>query len=155
MIAGKNMEHDMPGMGPQCKMNMVFTWDYQNMCVVFPFWRITSRTSFVWSFVAVILLGFFYEGLRSTAARLSQSYRAPPSNGSTDERSLLLRQRKGRKWLMSALYAFQVFYSFFLMLVFMTYNGYFMLAVVVGAFLGHLYFQKGPYGDAERSMSCH
>ena len=35
------------------------------------------------------------------------------------------------------LYGFQVIYSFWLMLVFMTYNGWYMLAVGVGAGLGN------------------
>lgn len=149
-----SMEHQ------QCAMNMVFTWDYKNLCIVFPFWQITTQTSFAWSVVAVILLGFCYEAVRSMAGRLDQpplSQRGGlPSNSGADERSQPLRHRRGRRWLISAVYAFQVFYSFFLMLVFMTYNGYFMLAVVFGAFLGHLHFQKNKsYSDASRGMACH
>ena len=36
-------------------------------------------------------------------------------------------------------------------LLFMTYNGWVMLAVAVGAAVGHLIFG----GDAEKSVACH
>ncbi|KAG9125108.1 hypothetical protein FRC07_008946 [Ceratobasidium sp. 392] len=63
----------------------------------------------------------------------------------------------------AALYGASVFLSFFLMLVFMTYNAYLILAVVVGASLGHYVF--GAQMDAEavlnnagvggKGMACH
>jgi len=63
----------------------------------------------------------------------------------------------------ASLYASTVFLSFFLMLVFMTYNAYLILAVVVGAGLGHYIFGShmdtdsvlgGSGGDA-KGMACH
>lgn len=51
----------------------------------------------------------------------------------------------------ASLYASQVAYSFTLMLVFMTYNGWLMLSVLVGAASGH-YFWGIPEA---RSMACH
>jgi solute carrier family 31 (copper transporter), member 1 len=73
----------------------------------------------------------------------------------------------------AALYAVQVFYSFFIMcvlrwsnllclvdeadqtirLLFMTYNGWIMLAVAVGAFGGYLAF--GSDSSATKSVACH
>lgn len=50
-------------------------------------------------------------------------------------------------------YAVQVFYSFFIMLLFMTYNGWVMLAVAVGAFLGFVLW--GGKGEATKSVACH
>lgn len=40
--------------------------------------------------------------------------------------------------LLSAIYGFQVFYAYFLMMVFMTFNGYIIIAIIVGFFIGHL-----------------
>lgn len=54
---------------------------------------------------------------------------------------------------MAALYAVQVFYSFFIMLLFMTYNGFVMLAVAVGAFVGYLAF--GDNTSASKTVACH
>jgi copper transporter 1 len=44
--------------------------------------------------------------------------------------------------------------SFWLMLVFMTYNGYLMIATVLGAGFGHLVFGKGKL-KASRDIQCH
>ncbi|KAK2752390.1 hypothetical protein FQN55_007430 [Onygenales sp. PD_40] len=60
------------------------------------------------------------------------------------------RRRKG-KLVLGALYAIQVFYSFMIMLLFMTYNGWVMLAVAVGAFVGYILFGS----SATKAVSCH
>ncbi|PTU17569.1 hypothetical protein P175DRAFT_0512289 [Aspergillus ochraceoroseus IBT 24754] len=69
--------------------------------------------------------------------------------GSDNKRAI---ERRG-KITMAALYAVQVFYSFFIMLLFMTYNGFVMLAVAVGAFVGYLAF--GENMSATKSVACH
>ncbi|KAJ5766568.1 uncharacterized protein N7511_004184 [Penicillium nucicola] len=60
--------------------------------------------------------------------------------------------RRGKVTL-AALYAIQVFYSFFIMLLFMTYNGPVMIAVAVGAFVGYLAFSEGT--PASKTIACH
>ncbi|CAL5866144.1 uncharacterized protein PFLUO_LOCUS351 [Penicillium psychrofluorescens] len=77
-----------------------------------------------------------------------------------DEDSPLLVGRENRAALarrgritLAALYAAQVFYSFFIMLLFMTYNGMVMLAVAVGAFFGYLLFADGT--PAAKTVACH
>jgi copper transporter 1 len=86
-----------------------------------------------------------------------------------DNRAALAR--KG-KLILAALYAMQVFYSFFIMcvllshsvkslelltlclrLLFMTYNGPVMIAVAVGAFVGYLAFSEGT--PASKTIACH
>ncbi|EKG21825.1 Ctr copper transporter [Macrophomina phaseolina MS6] len=62
------------------------------------------------------------------------------------------REEKRAKIIRAALYAVQVFYSFFIMLLFMTYNGWVMLAVAVGAFVGYLAFGQGT---ATKTVACH
>lgn len=51
-------------------------------------------------------------------------------------------------------YAILVAISFWLMLVFMTYNGYLMIATVLGAGFGHLVFGNGKL-KASRDIQCH
>ncbi|KAF9892871.1 hypothetical protein FE257_000460 [Aspergillus nanangensis] len=93
-----------------------------------------------------------------------ESLRAHIPDGQTqhtpDAGSPLLVGRDNRKRLeqrgkivMAALYAVQVFYSFFIMLLFMTYNGPVMLAVAVGAFVGYLVF--GENMSASKTVACH
>ncbi|KAJ5884880.1 Ctr copper transporter [Penicillium taxi] len=60
--------------------------------------------------------------------------------------------RKG-KFTLAALYAIQVFYSFFIMLLFMTYNGAVMIAVAVGAFVGYIAFADDA--PASKTIACH
>ncbi|KAJ5712723.1 hypothetical protein N7493_009191 [Penicillium malachiteum] len=67
-----------------------------------------------------------------------------------DNRAAVIRQGK---ITMAALYAIQVFYSFFIMLLFMTYNGMVMIAVAVGAFVGYLAFADGT--PATKTIACH
>jgi len=71
--------------------------------------------------------------------------------------SLLVTARNGRsvgarKVVLASLYAVQVFYSFFIMLLFMTYNGWVMLSVAVGAFVGYMLFGGST---ATKSVTCH
>ncbi|KAF9501670.1 Ctr copper transporter [Pleurotus eryngii] len=61
--------------------------------------------------------------------------------------------------LRAVLYGATVFLSFFLMLVFMTYNAYLILAVVAGAAIGHFVFNSHIDLDAVsangKGMACH
>ncbi|KAF4598037.1 Copper transport protein [Pleurotus pulmonarius] len=61
--------------------------------------------------------------------------------------------------LRAVLYGATVFLSFFLMLVFMTYNAYLVLAVVGGAAIGHFVFNSHIDLDAVsangKGMACH
>lgn len=54
----------------------------------------------------------------------------------------------------SLFYAAQVFVGFFLMLIFMTYNGYLMASTVIGAGVGFFYF-GGNYLSSTKALSCH
>ncbi|KAF4123475.1 solute carrier family 31 (copper transporter), member 1 [Geosmithia morbida] len=51
------------------------------------------------------------------------------------------------------LYALQNFYGLMLMLVFMTYNAWIMIAVAIGAFAGYVVFGKGS--SATKDEVCH
>jgi len=61
----------------------------------------------------------------------------------------------------AVLYGATVFLSFFLMLVFMTYNAYLILSVVVGAAIGHYILGSTMNADAVlldsggKTMACH
>ncbi|TEB28518.1 Ctr copper transporter [Coprinellus micaceus] len=64
--------------------------------------------------------------------------------------------------LRASIYGASVFISFFLMLVFMTYNAYLITSVVIGAALGHYVFGGTLNPDAvlneggqDKGMACH
>lgn len=80
--------HSMPGMdhgAAQCSMSMVWNYDYENLCLVFPSWRITTPSSLYLSLGVIVLLGVAYEWLRLTLKRLDR--RLVPSRSSRNRRS--------------------------------------------------------------------
>ncbi|KAK0746317.1 ctr copper transporter family protein [Schizothecium vesticola] len=168
--------HHMPGMdGPaKCSMNMLFTWDYQNVCVVFRQWQITSPLSLVVTLAAIVALVAGYEALRegirryetSVSQRVETSPRGildgdddhPETVAETTPFFLRPGQNKSEvarraHVVKSVLYGLQNFYAFMIMLIFMTYNGWIMIAVSVGAGLGYLLF--GSRTTAVKDTACH
>ncbi|KAF4768830.1 hypothetical protein HAV15_008596 [Penicillium sp. str.  len=153
-----DMGHGDMDMGAKCNMNMLFTWSSENLCIIFRSWHVTGPFSFLFSLIAIVILAAGYEGVRSAtrkyevahAQRLSAFLGTTATTGGRDNRAALVR--KG-KLITAALYAIQVFYSFFIMLLFMTYNGQVMIAVAVGAFVGYLAFSEGT--PAEKTIACH
>jgi len=150
-----DMDHGDMDMGGKCSMNMLFTWSFKNLCIVFPRWHITGVATLIISLLVIVLLSACYEAVRNLARRYEVSfaqrlkaYMGPAAAGRDGKKAL---ERKGRVTL-AALYAVQVFYSFFIMLLFMTYNGWVMLAVTVGAFIGYLVFGEST---AAKSVACH
>ncbi|KZZ88900.1 Ctr copper transporter [Ascosphaera apis ARSEF 7405] len=72
---GMDMPHSGHGdmdMGPKCKMNMLFTWSTEDLCIVFPKWHIGGPVSLFFSLLAIVLLTAGYEAVRQA----SQSYEA-------------------------------------------------------------------------------
>ncbi|KAL2270917.1 hypothetical protein VTJ83DRAFT_288 [Remersonia thermophila] len=165
--------------GNQCSMNMLFTWDTTNLCIVFRQWHISSNLSLVASLVAVVLICAGYEALREGIRRyeaalakrvetapLSQSRPYEPhysDDESVAETPLSLlapptgqtrtRLTQRAHVTKAVLYGIQNFYAFMIMLIFMTYNGWVMLAVSFGAGLGYLVF--GGSTAVTKETACH
>ncbi|KAJ5059884.1 Ctr copper transporter family-domain-containing protein [Bipolaris maydis] len=150
-----HMDHGMPGMGgdgPKCNMNMLFTWDTTDLCIVFPSWHISGTGSLIFSLLAVVLLTAGYEAIREMSRRY-ESYAKGLLEGPRGRNGNAGRGSGQQvKMIKAALYAVQVFYSFFIMLLFMTYNGWIMLAVAVGAFVGYIMFSES---SSTKSVACH
>ncbi|CAO2657005.1 Nn.00g058080.m01.CDS01 [Neocucurbitaria sp. VM-36] len=154
-----NMDHgDHGGMdhGHTCNMNMLFTWDTTDLCIVFRGWHINGTSSLIFSLFAIILLSAGYELVREVSRRYEEhTKRASESRRDGDDvrgRNVGRNQDQQTKIIKAILYAVQVFYSFFIMLLFMTYNGWVMLAVAVGAFVGYLSFSRS---SSTKSVACH
>ncbi|KAI1627895.1 Ctr copper transporter [Exophiala viscosa] len=134
---------------------MLFTWSSENLCIVFRQWRVTSTFSLILSLLAIVLLTAGYECVREISRRYEQKHSAEMAAYSTSgsrRDSRAAAERKGTI-IKALLYAVQVFYSFFIMLLFMTYNGWVMLAVAVGAFVGYILFGQGL--TSTKSVACH
>ncbi|KAL7628659.1 copper transpport protein [Parahypoxylon ruwenzoriense] len=146
-----DMGHGDMGHGdmPMCNMNMLFTWDTTDLCIVFKHWHIRGTPSLVFSLLAVIAICAGYEGLREVIRRyeISVTVRqdAALRRGSqADRRTQVVK---------AVLYAVQNFYAFMIMLLFMTYNGFVMLSVAIGAGLGYYFF--GSHTKVVKETACH
>ncbi|EJP70319.1 hypothetical protein NHJ13051_009892 [Beauveria bassiana] len=161
-----HMDHGGDGMNDMCSMSMLFTWDTTNLCIVFEQWHIRTTPGLIISLIAVVLIAMGYEGLRATCRVYEKSIDArveSAPNAFQDpvtETTPFLRPGQNRDSLArhshlikSLLYGFQNFYAFMLMLVFMTYNGWVMVAVSLGAFLGYYVF--GSHTSATKETACH
>ncbi|KAF7877537.1 hypothetical protein EAF04_001214 [Stromatinia cepivora] len=150
-----HMDHSMHDMGmdmggDRCNMNMLFTWDTTNLCIIFRWWHIRSTFSLLISLLGVVAITAGYEGIRSLTRRYEtwvEKQQASITRRNQEE----VGQRA--HVIKAALYAFQYFYAFMLMLLFMTYNGWVMIAVGVGAFVGFLIFGKDT--SASKETACH
>ncbi|KAI9852416.1 MAG: hypothetical protein M1838_000734 [Thelocarpon superellum] len=106
-------------------MNMVFTWETQNLCIIFPQWQITDTLSLIWSLCIIVLVTAGYELLRNASrryeARCAQLAIRLPDDDHEDPSSLIhpgKPQTTGRdttKPVRAAFYTAQVLYSFFIM----------------------------------------
>ncbi|KAJ6587209.1 Ctr copper transporter family-domain-containing protein [Mycena vulgaris] len=173
----------------KCSMNMLWNTQIVDTCIVFRSWHVSSTASLIGSCIAIMALGVFYEYLRAFQKSLdtrialalvaSGKGKARASSGSRSGRSspdedagLLTGRRMFKipshgtpvpfllRALRAALYGATVFLSFFLMLVFMTYNAYLIFATVLGAALGHFVFGGTINVDAllseeSKGMACH
>ncbi|TGZ81773.1 Ctr copper transporter [Ascodesmis nigricans] len=152
-----------PSGGHRCQMSMLFTWNTQDLCLVFRWWHVSGPISLVLSLLVVVALGMGYEYVREITRRYEARVDAAnaqniggelPDNESSSlltGRAVKNSQRKGQTGK-ALLYAIQVFYSFFIMLLFMTYNGWVMIAVAVGAFFGYILWGGS---NATKSVACH
>jgi len=160
-----HMDHGDMGdnipMEPMCNMNMLFTWNTENLCIIFSKWHIRSTLSLLVSLVAVALLTAGYEFVREASRRYEASSAEYMNSLPTDDEEPRSYRWLGKnigtagqkaKIVKALFYATQVFYSFFIMLLFMSYNGWVMLAVTVGAFIGYLAFGSG---SATKTVACH
>ncbi|KAK4129294.1 putative copper transport protein [Parathielavia appendiculata] len=141
------MDH---GSGSMCNMNMLFTWDTTNLCIVFRQWHITTSLSLIVSLVAIVLICAGYEALREGIRRYEAMVFKRLDTAPRQNREQVTRRAHVTK---AALYAMQNFYAFMIMLIFMTYNGWVMIAVSVGAGLGYLIF--GESTPVTKETACH
>ncbi|KAJ2902247.1 Copper transport protein CTR2 [Zalerion maritima] len=129
---------------------MLFTWDATNLCLVSPRWRIRGSLSLLVSLAAVAGLAAGYEALRAATRRYEKG--TERRLGDLPKRS---QQRKRAKIVKAVLYAAQNFYAFMIMLLFMTYNGWVMVAVTAGFFAGYMLFADDDESSATKDTACH
>lgn len=127
-----------------CSMNMSFTWSYEDTCIIFEWWHIRSLIQFLISCIIIVSLSIYYEYLKYKFAKSASENNA-------------IRSQRNEKWHKAIQYGIQVGFSFMLMLVFMTYNGWLMICIVIGSTIGHYRWNDAivQLSTEQRSLACH
>jgi len=153
-------------MGP-CNMVMLFHTEYMYDCVMFEKWMLTSVGGLIGSIIGVFLLAIIYEALKYYREYLfKQSHVCANYSAVTgsDEAPKVVQgmQQSVRKRILSinhfaqtGLHIVQVTLSYFLMLIFMTYNVYLCVAVVAGAGVGFFIFGWKKTIVVDITEHCH
>ncbi|GFY37646.1 high affinity copper uptake protein 1 [Trichonephila inaurata madagascariensis] len=155
----KTGKHDMDGMA------MYFHFSV-NEVVLFKEWKITTIGGMIASFIGVFLMGMLYEGLKYYREYLFKQYVSSIQFSTvaiTGESGRVTQVHKVEKhrmlsWqhtLQTALHIVQIVASYFLMLIFMTYNGTLCIAVVLGAGVGYFIFGWKKASVVDITEHCH
>ncbi|RDL36856.1 Ctr copper transporter [Venustampulla echinocandica] len=119
-----DMDH---GDSQMCNMNMLFTWNTQNLCIIFRWWHIQTTPGLIFSLLGVVALTAAYEALRQASRRYErfanrETLEVPTDGETVTERTPFLWSGRNqvevtkRAHVIKALiYAFQTFYAFMLM----------------------------------------
>uniref|UniRef100_A0A668VE72 Copper transport protein n=1 Tax=Oreochromis aureus TaxID=47969 RepID=A0A668VE72_OREAU len=148
-------------------MMMTFYFGYNNVELLFTGLLINSPGEMVAACIGVFLLAALYEGLkigREVLLRRSQvnvRYNSMPLPGADGTVLMETHKTVGQRMLSPAhflqtlLHIIQVVVSYFLMLVFMTYNGYLCIAVAAGAGMGYFLFSWRKAVVVDITEHCH
>ncbi|KAM4634330.1 high affinity copper uptake protein 1 isoform 1-T2 [Polymixia lowei] len=148
-------------------MVMTFYFGYNNVELLFTGLLINSPGEMVAACLGVFLLAVFYEGLkigREVLLRRSQvniRYNSMPIPGTDGTVLVETHKTVGQRMLSSShllqtlLHILQVFVSYLLMLVFMTYNGFLCIAVAMGAGAGYFLFSWKKAVVVDITEHCH
>ncbi|NXG63106.1 COPT1 protein, partial [Hemiprocne comata] len=148
-------------------MAMTFHFSYENVPLLFSGLIINTPGEMAGAFVAVFFLAMFYEGLkiaRECLLRKSQvsiRYNSMPVPGPNGTILMETHKTVGQQMLsfphllQTVLHIIQVVVSYFLMLIFMTYNGYLCIAVAAGAGMGYFFFSWKKAVVVDITEHCH
>lgn len=140
------MDHDMPGM-KMCKMAMTLNSDYENLCILTERLMVTNKLQLFFAMVGIVLFTLGYEYFKLFVDKMQTRYSQFLKSNTVTENERIKYKAK-----LSTAYAVSVGYSFIIMLLFMSFNVWVMLAVCAGAGLGHYAFGGS---SAAASLICH
>ncbi|XP_061462414.1 high affinity copper uptake protein 1-like [Rhineura floridana] len=148
-------------------MDMTFHFGYKNVPLLFSGLIINSAREMAGAFVAIFLLAMFYEGLkiaRESLLRKSQvsiRYNSMPVPGPNGTVLMETHKKVGQQMLsfphlfQTMLHIVQVVVSYFLMLIFMTYNGYLCIAAAAGIGTGYFLISWKKAIVVDITEHCH
>ncbi|KAJ7988547.1 hypothetical protein DPEC_G00324700 [Dallia pectoralis] len=164
---GDNGGHGGGGGGVHMMMQMTFYFGYKNVELLFAGLVINTPGEMVGACIGCFLLAVIYEGLkigREFLLRRNQvnvRYNSMPVPGADGTMLMETHKTVGQRMLSLAhllqtfLHIIQVVVSYFLMLVFMTYNAYLCIAVAAGAGVGYFLFSWKKAVVVDITEHCH
>ncbi|KAI9368647.1 Ctr copper transporter family-domain-containing protein [Aspergillus egyptiacus] len=151
--------HDMSShaTNASCTIEMIWNWSTIDSCFLSETWHVTTKAMFAVSCIGVALLGLSLEFLRRVskdyeeslmrqcqrhaAAQLDNPLLLPGAAPSV----LTFRASPIQQIIRAILHIAQFGVAYVAMLVAMSYNGYMIISILIGTFLGKLFFDWGQY----------
>ncbi|KAI0383655.1 Ctr-domain-containing protein [Hypomontagnella monticulosa] len=182
---------DMNGMGMgssdsnACKISMLWNWNTIDACFLSESWRIRSNGGFAALCIGVVLLVIFLQALRRTATiydrYLLRSHHKPAESTplaaaamheltDTANGALIAKENAAvapfrptiwQQAIRALLHTLHFALAYWIMLLAMYYNGYIIICIIIGAFIGFFLFQWERVGarDSNRvgrdATGCH
>ncbi|KAJ4408477.1 Copper Transporter integral membrane protein that functions in high affinity copper transport [Didymella pomorum] len=166
MASSTGMSHGGSGMsmGGSCKISMLWNWYTVDSCFIARSWRITSKGMFAGSCIGVVLLVILLEFLRRAgkeydryiiqqclashtpaASTATVASSASSDNSKTPVTTTAPTAQKFRPSVLqqairALLHMLQFAVAYFVMLLAMYYNGYIIICIFIGAYLGYFIF---------------
>ncbi|XP_077986864.1 high affinity copper uptake protein 1-like isoform X2 [Glandiceps talaboti] len=131
-----------------------------DVTILFSRWHVTNASQLALSCFMVFFMAFFYEGLKVLRHWLLLKYIQSPKKKSeaevipSENQAILKKGDKpdkhitmcsGFHLIQTALHLLQMALAYSLMLIFMTYNAWLALAVLIGLVFGHFLFAWRNY----------
>uniref|UniRef100_A0ABD2WUS1 Copper transport protein n=1 Tax=Trichogramma kaykai TaxID=54128 RepID=A0ABD2WUS1_9HYME len=119
--------------------------------ILFDQWVVSDLSGVLGSVIGIIILGMIYEGLKNYREYLNVSKAIYKRKGETESRAKSIFSTI--HVVQTMLQGVQLILGYFLMFIFMTYNVYLCIAVVVGSVLGYFVF-SWKYARCDISECC-
>jgi len=159
--------HGNMSMDDMSMMKMYFHMDYVGELVLFKGWKIQDPGTLALSMIGVFIFAVLYEGLKFGRQWLGEyAASAQTIRFASDMESKDVLSRRSTAFIGTSPFTFwhtiqtllhmlQTFISYLLMLIFMTYNVYLCIAIILGAGLGYFAFGWRAKVAVEVTDHCH
>ncbi|KAL4875255.1 Ctr copper transporter family-domain-containing protein [Aspergillus karnatakaensis] len=139
-----------------CTTEMIWNWNTIDTCFLASTWHVTTKAMFAVSCIGVALLGVsleflrrvtkdYEEGLQRQFHRHALSQLDDPLVCGAPPSVITYRASPIQQVIRAILHVTQFGVAYITMLIAMYYNGYMIISILIGAFLGKLFFDWGQY----------
>ncbi|KAL4804126.1 Ctr copper transporter family-domain-containing protein [Aspergillus unguis] len=150
------MDMDMSASNSSCSVEMLWNWNVIDSCFLSSSWHVTSKGMFAVSCIGVALLGVSLEFLRRVSKDYEDSLQRQfqrhalsaledPLVCGAPASVVTYRASPLQQIIRAVLHLAQFGVAYITMLIAMYYNGYMIISIFIGAFLGKLFFDWGQY----------